>query len=138
MEIKLNKEIREYTESIFFGLTMRQCFFSVLACIGAVVVYFLTIDTLGMEITSWLCILVALPLAALGFVTYQGMNAEDILITAICSLILSRRKLYFIPTNIYYELLKPMIIQKQKEDSLSDDKKLRKIKKKRKTKIQSS
>lgn len=27
MEIKLNKEIREYTESIFFGLTMRQCFF---------------------------------------------------------------------------------------------------------------
>ncbi len=78
MEIKLNKEIREYTESIFFGLTMRQCFFSVLACIGAVIVYFLTIDTLGMEITSWLCILVAIPLAALGFATYQGMNAEEI------------------------------------------------------------
>lgn len=52
MEIKLNKEIREYTESIFFGLTMRQCFFSVLACIGAVIVYFYAIDTLGMEITS--------------------------------------------------------------------------------------
>ena len=137
MEIKLNKEIREYTESIFFGLTIRQCFFSILACIGAVVVY-LTIDTLGMELTSWLCILVAIPLVALGFVTYQGMNAEDILITAIRSLILSHRQLYFIPTNIYYELLKPMIIQKQKEDSLSDDKKLRKIKKTRKTKIQSS
>ncbi|WP_278452138.1 PrgI family protein [Thomasclavelia spiroformis] len=27
MEVKINKEIREYTESIFFGLTMRQCFF---------------------------------------------------------------------------------------------------------------
>ena len=91
-----------------------------------------------MELTSWLCILVAIPLVALGFVTYQGMNAEDILITAIRSLILSHRQLYFIPTNIYYELLKPMIIQKQKEDSLSDDKKLRKIKKTRKTKIQSS
>lgn len=88
-----------------------------------------------MEITSWLCILVAMPLAALGFVTYQGMNAEEIFVTAIRSLILSHRKLYFIPTNIYYELLKPMIIQKQKEDSLSDDKKLRKIKKTRKTKI---
>lgn len=135
MEIKLNKEIREYTESIFFGLTMRQCFFSVLACIGAVIVYFYTIDTLGMEITSWLCILVAMPLAALGFVTYQGMNAEEIFLTAICSMILSHRKLYFITTNIYYELLKPMIMKKQKEDSLSDDKKLRKIKKERKAKI---
>lgn len=27
MEVKINKEIREYTESIFFGLTMGQCFF---------------------------------------------------------------------------------------------------------------
>ena len=135
MEIKLNKEIREYTESIFFGLTMRQCFFSVLACIGAVIVYFNAIDTFGIEITSWLCILVAMPLAALGFVTYQGMNAEEIFVTAIRSLILSHRKLYFMPTNIYYELLKPMIMKKQKEDSLSDDKKLRKIKKERKAKI---
>ena len=28
MEIKMNKDIREYKESIFFGLSMRQTFFS--------------------------------------------------------------------------------------------------------------
>ena len=27
LEIKVNKEIRNYTESIFFGLSMRQFFF---------------------------------------------------------------------------------------------------------------
>ncbi|MBE6018572.1 MAG: PrgI family protein, partial [Lachnospiraceae bacterium] len=31
MEVKINKEIRDFTESIFFGLSMRQFFFSVLA-----------------------------------------------------------------------------------------------------------
>lgn len=63
MEVKINKDIREYTESIVLGLSLRQCFFSVLACIMAVIFYFLFIDSLGMEITSWLCILSAVPFA---------------------------------------------------------------------------
>ena len=29
MEIRINKEIREYTENMFFGLSMRQFIFSV-------------------------------------------------------------------------------------------------------------
>ena len=28
MEVKINKEIREYSESIFFGLNLRQLIFS--------------------------------------------------------------------------------------------------------------
>ena len=31
MEVKINKEIREYSESIFFGLNLRQLIFSLLA-----------------------------------------------------------------------------------------------------------
>ena len=31
MEVKINREIRNYTESMFFGLSMRQFVFSVLA-----------------------------------------------------------------------------------------------------------
>ncbi len=27
MEVKINREIRQYTESMFFGLSMRQFFF---------------------------------------------------------------------------------------------------------------
>ena len=40
MEVKINKEIRNYTEAIFFGLSLRQFIFSVLACGIAVGLYF--------------------------------------------------------------------------------------------------
>lgn len=32
MEIKINREIRDYKENIFFGLSLRQLIFSLLAC----------------------------------------------------------------------------------------------------------
>ena len=40
MEVKINKEIRDYTEAIFFGLSLRQFIFSALACGIAVGLYF--------------------------------------------------------------------------------------------------
>ena len=33
MEVKINKEIRDYTESVYFGLSLRQFIFSILACL---------------------------------------------------------------------------------------------------------
>lgn len=129
MEVKINKEIREYTESIFFGLSMRQCFFSAIACIVAVILYFVFIDKLGMELTSWLCMIGAAPFAMLGFIKYQGMNAEQIVITAVRSFLLKQRCLIFQPVNIYYECLKGNIEHHLKEELKKDDKGLRKIKK---------
>ena len=41
MEVKINREIRNYTESIFFGLSLRQFIFSIFACGVAVLLYFL-------------------------------------------------------------------------------------------------
>lgn len=32
MEVKINREIRNYTEAMFFGLSLRQFIFSVCAC----------------------------------------------------------------------------------------------------------
>ena len=40
MEIKINREIRNYTESMFFGLSMRQFIFAVIGCGMAVLLYF--------------------------------------------------------------------------------------------------
>lgn len=129
MEIKVNKEIRNYTESIFFGLSMRQCFFSAIACIVAVGIYFLCIDSLGIELTSWFCMIGAAPFAGLGFITYQGMNAEQLFITLIRSLILQNTNLYDEPYNLYYEILKEYIERKQKEGVVKNVKKLFKVKK---------
>jgi len=41
MEVKINKEIRDYQESMFFGLSLRQFIFSLLAVGIAVLLYFL-------------------------------------------------------------------------------------------------
>ena len=65
MEIKINKEIRNYTESMFFGLSLRQSIFSLLACIVAVGLYYLLAPYLGMEMVSWVCVLGAFPFAVI-------------------------------------------------------------------------
>ena len=71
MEVKINKEIRNYTESMFFGLSLRQFIFSVLACGVAVGLYFLLRPRFGTETLSWVCILGAFPFAAMGFIKYK-------------------------------------------------------------------
>lgn len=128
MEVKINKEIRNYTESIMFGLSLRQCIYSILACVVAIIVYFSCIHRLGTEITSWLCMLGAVPFAALGFVTYQEMSAEKLVSVAIRSFFLSSRKLISRPTNVYYLSVKDYIGKNIKED-MKHDKKSIKIKK---------
>ena len=100
-EIKINKEIRDYTESIFFGLSLRQSIFSIIACIIATGIYFLFNDKLGTEMTSWLCMLGAAPFAALGFIRFQGMYTEDIVKTALYSFLLSSTNLINKPFNLY-------------------------------------
>ena len=74
MEVKMNKEIRDYQESMFWGLSFRQCLFSVLAILAALGIYFVTRKYAGEQVTGWLCILGAAPFAACGFFRYHGMT----------------------------------------------------------------
>ena len=106
MEVKINKDIRDFSESIFFGLSLRQFIFSILACLVAVVLYFLLKPFFGIETLSWVCILGAAPFAALGFIKYNGMTAEQFVIAWIRSQILMPKRLLFGNTNIYWKLLK--------------------------------
>ena len=105
MEVKINKEIRNYTESVYFGLSLRQFIFSILACLVAVVLYFVFKPYFGIETLSWLCILGAVPFAAIGFIKYNGMNAEELIKAFIKSEFLIPKELTFKPKNMYYELL---------------------------------
>ena len=106
MEVKINREIRNYTESMFFGLSLRQFVFSLLAVGVAVGLYFLLRPHLGTETVSWVCILGAAPFAALGFVSYHGMTAEQFLWTWIRSELLEPKEIRFEPVNLYYEALR--------------------------------
>lgn len=121
MEVKINREIRNYTEAVFFGLSLRQIIFSVCACAVAVAVFFLLKPYVGTETVSWICILSAAPFAALGFVKYNGMTAEKFVIAWVKSEFLTPKKLTSKSTNTYYELMKPSIERKAKEAMKAND-----------------
>ena len=72
------KEIRDYQESIFFGLSTRQFLCSLLAVGVAVGIYFGLRPFVGSEEVGWMCILGAAPFAACGFFKYHGMTAEKL------------------------------------------------------------
>lgn len=105
MEVKINREIRSYTESMFFGLSLRQTVFSLLAIAVAAGLYFALRPYFGVETVSWMCILGASPFAVLGFVSYHGLTAEQFLLVWLRWL-RQPKKLTCRPTNLYYEVMK--------------------------------
>lgn len=120
MEVKINREIRNYTEAMFFGLSMRQCIFAALAIIVAVGLFFLLNPIVGTETTSWVCIVGAAPFAAMGFITYHGMTAEQFLWAWLRSELIEPKYIYFEPTNLYYELMKDTSRKTGKGGNYSD------------------
>lgn len=115
MQHKMNREIRDYKENVFFGLSLRQCIFSFCAVAIAVALYFFLEPVVGTEAVSWMCIVGAAPFAALGFVHYNGMNAEQFLWAYLQSEVLTPRVLLFGQRNRYYELMKNPIRHHRKE-----------------------
>ena len=109
MEVKINKEIQSYRESMFFGLSMRQCGFSLAAMLVAVGLYFLLKPYVETETVSWMCILGAAPFAAMGFINYHGMTAEQVLWSWFKSEILCPKRLVFKSDSYYYEAMQPAI-----------------------------
>ena len=105
MEIKINKEIRNYKETIFFGLTMRQFICALLSVATAVVLYFCLRGILGKETVSWVCIVGAAPVAVAGFFQYNGMNFEQFLWAWFKSTILLAGKRVWKSENYHVMLL---------------------------------
>ncbi len=113
MEIQINKEIKDYKESMFFGLSLRQVIFSSIALVVAIGIYFGLKPYFGTETVSWVCMLGAAPFAALGFVNYHGLNAEQLLWAWIKSEILERGVCLFESTTAYHEHSKDIIAKKE-------------------------
>lgn len=115
MEININKDIREYTEGVFFGLNLRQLICSGLAVASAVAVYFGTKGTVSKDVVTYLCIAVAAPFAAIGFIKYNGMPMEKIFVAWMKDNFIVPRKLTVKANNIYLEATKDYLARKEKE-----------------------
>jgi len=105
MEVRINKEVRDYTESIFFGLSLRQFAFSLLAVLIAVGLYFALRDAAGTEEIGWICILGAAPFAACGFFKYNGLPAERFIMAWLRSEFLYPRQLTYKAENTYAAIM---------------------------------
>lgn len=106
---------------MFFGLSMRQFIFSALAAAIAVALYFLLKPVVGAETISWVCILGAAPFAAMGFISYHGMTAEQFFWAWLRSELIEPKEIRFEPVNIYYEALRDSISKHEKEVLKRDD-----------------
>ena len=128
--IRIIKEMRDATDNLFpviavwenvmgaFSSNDRMDFRAVLSAFNAADVpmpasgrclYFLLRPRFGTETLSWVCILGAFPFAAMGFIKYNGMTAEQFVWAWIKSEFLMPKKLMFLPDNLYYETMKPTI-----------------------------
>ena len=105
MEIRINREVRNYHESIFFGLSARQFGCSLGAVAVAVGAYFLLKGTVGKETASWLCMLCAAPLASAGFFKYNGLTFERLLWAMFKTHILYAGRRLYTSENLYEQLL---------------------------------
>lgn len=116
MEININKDIREYTESVFFGLNVRQLVCSGLAIGSAVCVYLLCKDTFTRQATTYMCIGAAIPFALMAFVKYNAMTMEKFFVEFIKDRFIVPQRITFSSNNMYYEGLKDSIANKKKEN----------------------
>lgn len=105
IEVRINKEVRDYQESVFFGLSLRQLIFALLAVLVAVGVYFGLRNVVGSGDVGWMCVLAAFPFAMGGFFTYNGMTFEKFLLALIRSELLYPQKLVFRSENLYAKAL---------------------------------
>lgn len=99
MQIKATKEVRNYQEVVAVGMNLRQLICSVLAGAAGIGCWLKFSGTLGTEITSWLCILVALPFGLFGFVKWHGMPMEKIIPVLYRNYKCHNQVLYFRPEN---------------------------------------
>ncbi len=113
LEVRINKEVRDYQESLFFGLSLRQLIFALLAVLVAVGVYFGLRGVVGTGEIGWICVLAAFPFALGGFFTYNGRTFERFLLAVIRSELLYPRKLVFKSENLYAKALENSKIKEE-------------------------
>ena len=111
IEVRINKEVRDYQEGIFFGLTLRQFLCALGAVAVALAVYFFLGPALGGSDVGWACVLAAAPFALCGFYRYNSMTLERFLLAYIRSEFLFPRRLVFRSDNIYAKALENSTIK---------------------------
>ena len=75
------QDVTEYKEQFFFGMNSRQLICSVLMIAVAVIIFLVGSKFISTDILVYVTIALIAPLAAVGFLKYNGMGFEKIAAT---------------------------------------------------------
>ena len=107
MEVKIPKEIRKYTESIFMGMNLKQCVICGIAIALAVPIFIILRPKIGLEPASWICLVIVAPIGATAFVKIQNLPLLEYVI-AFIKWYLTPNHLVYQQKNAYMEAIKQM------------------------------
>lgn len=105
MNDEIGPDLREISETIWFGLNMRQLISSVVGIVLAVMIWMLCRDRLGQQYTSWLCCAAVAPCACIGFVKVQGQPFERFALSWLKFAFMESKELPFRSNDINVTLL---------------------------------
>lgn len=121
MQIKAIKEVRNYKEIIYFGMNLRQLIWSIIGVVLSVGCFLLLKDHLPMEVCSWLCILMAAPCAALGFIRWHGMYVEQIIPMMLRFIVSANKPILFKPQNAAMEIIKAYVADRDANKEVKEE-----------------
>lgn len=110
LEVKVNKDIRDYRQDIFFGMNMRQISFTAVAVAVGVGVYFGFRDLFPDNVVFFICAVFAAPFILGGFWEYNKMPLEEVILVWWRSKNIPK-ELPYVADNVY----KNMMEEKDKE-----------------------
>jgi hypothetical protein len=101
LKLPIPREVTEYKEKFFFGLTVRQ-----LVCVAGCLAVTIPTGIYGNKImpndvVQWLVILEALPFAAFGFISFDGQSVEKVFLKALKYYIMPQKDIIYYKPSVY-------------------------------------
>lgn len=114
IEVKVPKEIREYKEKFWAGLTVRQLISCAIALIIIVPLYFFGNKVMNEELVGWFCMFLGVFIGAFGFYNHNGMNFENFVVAILKAFFTPNKSIYSRKTLVD-KMLEREILELQEE-----------------------
>ncbi len=121
------QDVTEYKEQFFFGMNSRQLICSVLMIVIAVLVFLVGSKFISTDILVYITIALIAPLAAVGFLKYNGMGFEKIAATVAEFYVSNqRRRMEYLPDEIeIHDTVRKIYIQQLEEERKAEKKNMK-------------
>lgn len=124
------QDVTEYKEQLFFGMNSRQLICSVLMIAVAVIIFLVGSKFISTDILVYITIALIAPLAAVGFLKYNGMEFEKIAATVTDFYVSNqRRRMEYLPEEMQiHDAVREIYIRRLEENRRAEKKNMKRKK----------